>query len=88
MPPYTVYVGRPSKWGNPWNTLWQDLPSKNQSNSYRQEVLDSYREWLEEQVQADPKFLEGLRHKNLACWCPLNLPCHADILLEYLRKME
>jgi Domain of unknown function (DUF4326) len=23
-----------------------------------------------------------LRGKNLACWCPLNQPCHADVLLE------
>jgi hypothetical protein len=23
-----------------------------------------------------------LRGKNLACWCPLDRPCHADILLE------
>lgn len=24
----------------------------------------------------------GLRGKNLACWCPLDQPCHADVLLE------
>jgi hypothetical protein len=29
-----------------------------------------------------------LRGKNLACWCPLDRPCHADILLEFLRKWE
>jgi hypothetical protein len=23
-----------------------------------------------------------LRGKNLACWCPLDAPCHADVLLE------
>jgi hypothetical protein len=23
-----------------------------------------------------------LRGKNLACWCPLDQPCHADVLLE------
>jgi hypothetical protein len=23
-----------------------------------------------------------LRGKNLACWCPLDRPCHADVLLE------
>jgi hypothetical protein len=26
--------------------------------------------------------LGELRGKNLACWCPLNGPCHADVLLE------
>lgn len=23
-----------------------------------------------------------LRGHNLACWCPLSQPCHADVLLE------
>lgn len=23
-----------------------------------------------------------LRGKNLACWCALDQPCHADVLLE------
>lgn len=23
-----------------------------------------------------------LRGKDLACWCPLDQPCHADVLLE------
>ena len=25
--------------------------------------------------------LEELRGKNLACWCPIGSPCHADVLL-------
>jgi hypothetical protein len=28
------------------------------------------------------KELEELRGKNLACWCPIGSPCHADVLLE------
>ncbi len=26
--------------------------------------------------------ISALRGKNLACWCPLDQPCHADVLLE------
>lgn len=26
--------------------------------------------------------LDTLFGKNLACWCPLDVPCHADVLLE------
>jgi hypothetical protein len=26
--------------------------------------------------------IEKLRGKNLACWCPLDQPCHADVLLD------
>lgn len=29
-----------------------------------------------------PDELAALRGKNLACWCPLSQPCHADVLLE------
>jgi hypothetical protein len=27
------------------------------------------------------KYLAPLRGKNLACWCKLDQPCHADVLL-------
>jgi len=27
-----------------------------------------------------------LRGKNLACWCPLDHPCHADVLLELANR--
>ena len=29
-----------------------------------------------------------LSGKNLACWCPLNEPCHADVLLEVANAPE
>ena len=29
-----------------------------------------------------------LRGKNLACFCPLDQPCHADVLLELANKDE
>lgn len=28
------------------------------------------------------KDIKKLRGKDLACWCPLDQPCHADVLLE------
>lgn len=28
------------------------------------------------------KDIEELCGKDLACWCPLDQPCHADVLLE------
>lgn len=27
-------------------------------------------------------YLRDLRGRDLACWCPLDAPCHADVLLE------
>jgi len=41
-------------------------------------------EFFKEWILKNPRKinLEELRGKNLACWCPLDKPCHADILLE------
>ncbi|MFJ2506300.1 DUF4326 domain-containing protein [Microbacterium sp. NPDC087592] len=33
-----------------------------------------------------PREVEDLRGKNLACWCPLDQPCHADVLLEIANR--
>lgn len=78
MPENTVYVGRPSKWGNPY------IPSNDEE---RPRAAAFYREWLEElRRRGLAHDLEELRGKNLACWCPLDEPCHADILLELANK--
>lgn len=67
-----VYVGRPTKWGNPW---------KVDNNLKLEDVLVLYETRMN--VLIEKKFLDisELRGKNLACWCPLDKPCHADILL-------
>ena len=47
-----------------------------------------FREWLTAPEQAE--LLEAFRHElrgfNLACWCPLDLPCHADVLLDLVNR--
>ena len=43
----------------------------------RQATLD-----VEPDFAALADHLHELRGKNLACWCPLDQPCHADVLLE------
>lgn len=82
-PENTVYVGRSrglySCYANPW---------KVGIDGTREEVLKRYRRHLELCLKGDPKFLEPLRGKNLACWCRLDQPCHADVLLEFLEKEE
>ena len=82
MPENTVYVGRPGKWGNPWKPY-----------SDAQGAVDLYRYAVTEQEVFLWKWeygalpsLEELRAelagKDLVCWCPLDHPCHADVLLE------
>lgn len=41
--------------------------------------------WVGGRLSWDPEFrpaVEQLRGRDLACWCPLDWPCHADVLLE------
>lgn len=86
MPPNTVSVARPTKWGNPF--IIGDGTSTFHCTTV-QECVDAYRSIL---TGATPAFLArdlpDLRGKNLACWCPLydengnRVSCHADVLLE------
>lgn len=73
IPPDAVYVGRPSKWGNPYS-IGKD--------GNREDVIAKYKKWLMAQDQLPLLFcLSELRGKDLVCWCA-PLPCHADVLLE------
>lgn len=72
MPLNTVYVGRPSKWGNPF---------KMDATCSREKAIQLYDLWLEDKLSQDPHFLDALKDKDIACWCPLDKPCHADIIL-------
>lgn len=73
MPSNTVYVGRPSKWGNPLTKIKPQLYD-------RARAVILFKAYLTE--EAKEKIRKELRGKNLCCWCPLDQPCHADILLE------
>jgi len=74
MPENTVYVGRPSKWGNPFIIREHDIPDAKTAVEY-------FYRWM---VLSRPSHLDlkELRGKNLACWCPEGSPCHADVLLK------
>jgi hypothetical protein len=45
--------------------------------------LSIYR-WAEDEYDNDPTVVLPplLGGRDLACWCPLDQPCHADVLLE------
>ncbi|RKY69337.1 MAG: hypothetical protein DRQ02_01370 [Candidatus Latescibacterota bacterium] len=76
MPANTIYVGRPTRWGNPFHVGMQGNAA---------ECVRLYRSWLRTMpiLVADAK--RELRGKNLACWCSLDQPCHADVLLELVK---
>ena len=86
MPTNTVKVDRTTKWGNPFIVG---------RHGTRQECVDRFRYMLagyicistdnqnEQRAYRKMAFRDRteLKGKNLACWCPPNAPCHADILL-------
>ena len=76
MPENTVYVGRPSKWGNHIHVAPNKMTAPHAVNLFRAWVNERAGLGYFESVRAE------LRGKNLACWCPLDQPCHADVLLE------
>lgn len=97
MPPNTVYVGRPTRWGNPWivGETWTNK-ARHEWNPYagtakRVEVtpencLTFFRIHAETKFRLQIDWLEPLRGKDLACWCKEGSPCHADILLELANR--
>jgi hypothetical protein len=73
---YDVYIGRPSKWGNPFavkrgTRAAHIVPTV-------EEALDKYEEWLRSQPELMAALPE-LRGKVLGCWCAPG-PCHGDVL--------
>ena len=94
MPANTVYVGRGSKWGNPHKV--GVLLEQNKDGSYRRmtpaDAVARYRNeylpyWMSK-CSENTLYPRELRGKNLACWCALDRPCHADVLLELANRPE
>jgi hypothetical protein len=78
MPEGAVYVGRGSKWGNPYKVASGDSSAAVQDfkSMLDRAPLDAKGETIFTTIR------ETLSGKDLACWCPLDKPCHADVLLE------
>jgi hypothetical protein len=76
--PFDVYIGRPSKWGNPFS---HKSGTKAQFKvATRDEAVAQYREWITQQPHLLNALYE-LRGKTLGCWCAPQ-SCHGDVLME------
>ena len=104
MPENTVYVGRPSVWGSPYvihregKVTWDVCHYRSVLATYtsrtgeearadavyrlRQLLARGLDPWGKDRIRVE------LAGKNLACWCPLDQPCHADVLLEIANREE
>ena len=83
MPDNTVYVGRGSKWGNPWFLdNWRPVKIKADDGVVSIEgsgdihtVVKVYADHLHRELHSGKIEISDLRGKNLACWCPPDQPC-------------
>lgn len=81
-----VSVTRPGKYGNPFRLAWSNVKQEMWLLDCRgtiEECLQEFENYVKSKLIADPKFLDQLRGKNLACFCKPSEKCHADILLHY-----
>ncbi len=79
-------VARPTKYDNPYRV----------GDVHRSIIMDFkltleyslilFERWLTNKLKTDENFLVELSGKNLACFCPLDQKCHADILLDYANR--
>jgi hypothetical protein len=112
MPERAIYVGRPTRWGNPfvahdWQAAFRAvaLGCRGDRAGRNEAAVKLYRLWLTSEgteveidrrdfwqrevmtVQTPPRptiedIRTALRGHDLACWCALDLPCHATVLIE------
>ncbi len=101
MPVGAVYVGRPTKWGNPFVAYRDGHPNYDKHSVSPEIAVSCFRslvtregswsslpapKWPKGKIPSEWVTVEDvqreLRGKDLACFCPLDQPCHADVLLE------
>lgn len=81
---YDVYIGRPSKWGNPFSHLSNTLAQY--SVDTRDEAIKEYEAWLRNQPELMAALPE-LRDKVLGCWCKPKA-CHGDVLAKIVNELK
>ncbi|MDQ0376593.1 DUF4326 domain-containing protein [Amycolatopsis thermophila] len=102
MPEGAVYVGRPTRWGNPCD--WRAYPTMHHDaegeawpisdaerrrfavSDFEAEVV--YGAGRRASYPSDEEIRRELRGRHLVCWCPLDQPCHADLLLRIANSPE
>ena len=90
MPENAVYVGRPTEFGNQFRVGrpvdhygrgFTVISSAAEAVSLFRQQFDDLSGGIEAKDRRE-RVRSLLKGKDLACWCPLGHPCHADVLLE------
>jgi hypothetical protein len=88
MPPGAVYVGRPTMWGNPFDTADDfrrvaELIASNSCATVKESGVSAIAFWA---IWSMIENIELLRDRPAACWCSLDHPCHGDVLCELANR--
>lgn len=93
-PEGAIVVARPSKWGNPYmvgktyHHGWNNpLSTAEVTVRDAAHAVALFRRWMFNARRSND-LVPPLRGHDLACWCPLDQPCHADVLLELANKHQ
>lgn len=79
LPSNTKFVGRPSRWGNPYIVGIHGTADQ---------CVQKYEIDIRRGKIATPEEIKReLKGMNLMCWCPLDKPCHADVLLRIANEV-
>ena len=95
-----IYVGRPTKWGNPFKVTGQEghwfvvnedkhplicFEKKEDATAF---CVENYKEYITHEHNLKIKNIADLIGKNLSCWCVKDCLCHADVLLEIAQRLK
>lgn len=99
-PADATYVGRGSRWGNPFivgmdatdrdhaTALYREWLENNSYDVHPPAVPAEYRQEMDDRRDWIITHAAELRGRDLMCWCPPGEPCHADVLLELANQAQ
>jgi hypothetical protein len=82
MPDGAVNVTRPGDYGNPFRIGETEVVAGMGVLVTRALAVELFRAYLATRPGWRAQLRDELHGKDLVCWCPLDQPCHADVLLE------
>lgn len=91
MPANTVKIDRSTRWGNPYvaGAIVRDPRTGRRIRVATRAIAISLFERYLRSAHATALLADArahLRGVNLACWCPLDEPCHGDVLLRLVNS--
>ncbi len=88
MPAGAIYVGRPTRWGNPFRVTTERTAELSVGAFLTWLTVEGCDAGMPDRKARLLEALPELRDRALVCWCPLGQPCHADVLLELANREE